>query len=285
MSEASERAGAFFGRRKGKKLRAGQDELVQSLLPAIRAVPGRDLPSQFPNQEARQTWLEIGFGGGEHLAAQARAHPDVNFLGCEPFVNGMAKLLAAIEHERLDNVRVWDDDVTELLPTLPDASFDRVYILYPDPWPKRRQRKRRLVSDEMLETLARVMKPGSRAALRQRHRRLYRLGARPSPALPAFPLESLSRRRLAPALRGLAGHPLRGQGDPRRPRAELPDLRPDLIPKASDPKVDCTFGIHPMLLFFVAMLGAEKWTRFSAPNDAPEGLWAVLFVGPLLFLP
>ena len=161
MSEASERAGAFFGRRKGKKLRAGQDDLVQNLLPSIRVVPGSDVPGQFPNRHARETWLEIGFGGGEHLAAQARTHRDVNIVGCEPFVNGMAKLLAVIEQERLDNIRVWDDDVTDLLPTLPDASFDRVYILYPDPWPKRRQRKRRLVSDENLEMLARVMKPGS----------------------------------------------------------------------------------------------------------------------------
>ena len=161
MSEASERAGAFFGRRKGKKLRAGQDELVQTLLPAIRVVPGGDLPGQFPNPNAPETWLEIGFGGGEHLAAQALAHRDINIVGCEPFVNGMAKLLAVIEQENLDNVRVWDDDVTDLLPTLPDASFDRVYILYPDPWPKRRQRKRRLVSEETLEMLARVMKPGA----------------------------------------------------------------------------------------------------------------------------
>ena len=161
MSEASERAGAFFGRRKGKKLRAGQDELVQTLLPAIRVVPGSSIPGQFQNPRARETWLEIGFGGGEHLAAQARTHRDANIIGCEPFVNGMAKLLAVIEHERLDNIRVWDDDVTDLLPTLPDASFDRVYILYPDPWPKRRQRKRRLVSDETLEMLARVMKPGA----------------------------------------------------------------------------------------------------------------------------
>jgi tRNA (guanine-N7-)-methyltransferase len=161
MSDASERTGAFFGRRKGKKLRAGQDELVQTLLPAIRVVPGRAPSGQFANEGARETWLEIGFGGGEHLAAQARAHRDINFIGCEPFVNGMAKLLAVIEHERLDNIRVWDDDVTDLLPTLPDASFDRVYILYPDPWPKRRQRKRRLVSDETLDLVARVMKPGA----------------------------------------------------------------------------------------------------------------------------
>jgi tRNA (guanine-N7-)-methyltransferase len=161
MSEAPEQTGAFFGRRKGKKLRAGQDDLVQNLLPAIRAIPGSAPSSQFPNANARETWLEIGFGGGEHLTAQARSHTDVNFIGCEPFVNGMAKLLAAVEHEKLSNIRVWDDDVTKLLPTLPDNSFDRVYILYPDPWPKRRQRKRRLVSDEMLVELARVMKPGA----------------------------------------------------------------------------------------------------------------------------
>jgi tRNA (guanine-N7-)-methyltransferase len=161
MSEAPERTGAFFGRRKGKKLRAGQDDLVQTLLPALRVKPGEAPSSGFADPQARETWLEIGFGGGEHLAAQARTHRDVNIVGCEPFVNGMAKLLAAIGQEGLDNIRVWDDDVTRLLPTLPDGSFDRVYILYPDPWPKRRQRKRRLVSDEMLDMLARVMRPGA----------------------------------------------------------------------------------------------------------------------------
>ena len=160
MSEASERAGAFFGRRKGKRLRAGQDDLVQNRLPALRVKPGAS-PSDLFADPSRETWLEIGFGGGEHLAAQARRHPDINFVGCEPFVNGMAKLLAVVDQEKLGNVRVWDEDVTDLLPTLPDSSFDRVYILYPDPWPKRRQRKRRLVSDETLEMLARVMKPGA----------------------------------------------------------------------------------------------------------------------------
>jgi len=162
MSAASERAGAFFGRRKGKKLRAGQEELVQTLLPALRVRPGLSPAELFPSDgPARPTWLEIGFGGGEHLAAQARAHRDVNFIGCEPFVNGMAKLLAVIDQEKLGNIRIWDEDVTDLLPTLPDACLDRVYILYPDPWPKRRQRKRRLVSDETLGELARVMRPGA----------------------------------------------------------------------------------------------------------------------------
>jgi tRNA (guanine-N7-)-methyltransferase len=163
MSAAAERAGAFFGRRKGKKLRAAQGDLIQNLLPSLRVTPGV-APSEIfpaPGGAARQTWLEIGFGGGEHLAAQARSHPNVNFIGCEPFVNGMAKLLAVIEPEKLENIRIWDEDVTDLLPTLPDACLDRVYILYPDPWPKRRQRKRRLVSDETLAELARVMRPGA----------------------------------------------------------------------------------------------------------------------------
>ena len=102
----------------------------------------------------RNLWLEIGFGGGEHLAAQARAHPDIGFIGCEPFVNGVAKLLAVIDGERLQNIRLWDRDATELISRLPPASLDRIYLLYPDPWPKRRQRKRRFVSDQTLAALA-----------------------------------------------------------------------------------------------------------------------------------
>jgi tRNA (guanine-N7-)-methyltransferase len=159
--QGSDRAGAFFGRRKGKRLRASHDRLVQTLLPALRVRLGAAPAAIFAGRDGAETWLEIGFGGGEHLAAQAQAHPQINFIGCEPFVNGMAKLLASIEHDKLDNIRIWDEDVTDLLPTLPDACLDRVYILYPDPWPKRRQRKRRLVSDDMLKELARVMRPGA----------------------------------------------------------------------------------------------------------------------------
>jgi tRNA (guanine-N7-)-methyltransferase len=106
-------------------------------------------------------WLEIGFGGGEHLAAQARAHPDIGFIGCEPFVNGIAKLLAVIDREGLANIRVWDADATRLIAMLPPGSIARASLLYPDPWPKRRHRKRRFISDESLETLARVMAPGA----------------------------------------------------------------------------------------------------------------------------
>jgi tRNA (guanine-N7-)-methyltransferase len=154
-----DRAGAFFGRRKGKRLRAGQDDLVQNLLPRLRVDPGGGLAAF--RERFSDLALEIGFGGGEHLAADARAHPDIGFIGCEPFVNGMAKLLAVVDQEGLSNIRLWDDDATDLLPNLLEGAFGRVSILYPDPWPKRRQRKRRIVSDETLSMLARVMRSGA----------------------------------------------------------------------------------------------------------------------------
>ena len=155
---------AFYGRRKGKRLRAGQEERLAGLLPRLRVAlppPGLalDPPGLFP-AAVDEVWLEIGFGGGEHLAAQAAAHPRVGILGCEPFVNGVVKLLRAVDEAGLSNVRVWDEDATDLIAALPEASVARVYLLYPDPWPKRRQRKRRFVSDESLVQIARVLRPG-----------------------------------------------------------------------------------------------------------------------------
>ena len=105
-------------------------------------------------------WVEIGFGGGEHLAGQALSNPDTGFLGCEPFENGAAKLLAIIAKAQLNNIRLHVGDAGELIDRLPSASVDRVYLLYPDPWPKRRQRKRRFISDGILKRLARVLIPG-----------------------------------------------------------------------------------------------------------------------------
>lgn len=154
-------SGAFYGRRKGKRLRQGQSERMGGLLPALRIdMDALGEPAKLFPRPVDEVWLEIGFGGGEHLLARARAHQNAGFIGCEPFVNGMAKLLAAIAGERLANIRLWPEDVTKLLPTLPDALFARVVILYPDPWPKRRQRKRRLVSETLLADLARVLRPG-----------------------------------------------------------------------------------------------------------------------------
>jgi tRNA (guanine-N7-)-methyltransferase len=158
-----EGAGAFYGRRKGKQLRPGQHRLVEELLPRLRiesASGPLDPGSLFPFVPSSIT-LEIGFGGGEHLATRARAHPDVGFIGCEPFVNGMAKLLAAIDDGKLRNIRLWDQDATGLIARLPEGSIDQVYLLYPDPWPKRRQRKRRFISDEHLSSLARLMRAGA----------------------------------------------------------------------------------------------------------------------------
>jgi tRNA (guanine-N7-)-methyltransferase len=140
-------------------LRATQDELVRTLLPRLRIDP--DDPIKAFDAPISAVWLEIGFGGGEHLAARARAHPEIGFIGCEPFVNGVAKLLGIIHRDKLRNIRIWDAEATELLGRLPSGSIAGTYLLYPDPWPKRRHRKRRFVSDENLPRLARVMAPGA----------------------------------------------------------------------------------------------------------------------------
>jgi tRNA (guanine-N7-)-methyltransferase len=157
----SERSGAFFGRRKGKALRAGQKDLFATLLPRLRVDPQGDLSAEsLFASPVRALWLEIGFGGGEHLLKEARANPDIGFIGCEPFVNGMAKLLAAIDRDNLTNIRLYDSDALDLLKQLPSAAFERVFLLYPDPWPKRRQRKRRFVSDETIGLIARILAEG-----------------------------------------------------------------------------------------------------------------------------
>jgi tRNA (guanine-N7-)-methyltransferase len=153
--------GSFFGRRKGPKLRAGQARALEQTLPRLRlpATLPDDLKDLFAHP-VREVRLEIGFGGAEHLLAAARAEPDVGFMGCEPFVNGMVKALAVIEAEGLANIRLWDEDASLLLPRLPDGSLARVDLFYPDPWPKRRQRKRRFVSPATLGQIARVLRPG-----------------------------------------------------------------------------------------------------------------------------
>jgi tRNA (guanine-N7-)-methyltransferase len=113
----------------------------------------------FPNNP-KQVWLEIGFGGGEHMAAQAAKHPDVVILGAEPFQNGVASALRHIDDAHLSNVRVHDGDVRELLGRMPDASLARAFILFPDPWPKSRHHKRRLVQADTVAELARLIRPG-----------------------------------------------------------------------------------------------------------------------------
>jgi tRNA (guanine-N7-)-methyltransferase len=154
----------FFGRRKGHPLRARQAELFETLLPRLAldlgAPPPGKLAALFPGP-VDEVRLEIGFGGAEHLIAQALAHPRTGFVGAEGFINGIAKALVAIDEQQLLNVRLFHGDAINLLDWLPAASIARVDLLYPDPWPKRRQRKRRFVSDEALGSLARVMRPGA----------------------------------------------------------------------------------------------------------------------------
>src|SRR3954454_15022705 len=153
----------FFGRRIGHPLRARQAELFSSLLPRLAldlsAPAPNDLASLFPTL-VEGVRLEVGFGGAEHLIAQAQAHPRTGFIGCEPFVNGMAKALVAIEDLGFANIRLHHGDAVELFAWLPPRSLTRVDLLYPNPWPKRRHWKRRFVSDANVAALARVLLTG-----------------------------------------------------------------------------------------------------------------------------
>jgi len=152
----------IFGRAKGKALRPAQSQRLADILPRIeidlerlKAGPAALFPAA-----PKRVVLEIGFGGGEHLAAMAKSEPESGFLGVEPFLNGVAKLLGQVEADNLQNLRLLRGDGREVLARLPDASLDAVYLLYPDPWPKRRQRKRRIVDPAFVAELARVIRPG-----------------------------------------------------------------------------------------------------------------------------
>lgn len=154
MSEPTEKRFQFYGRRKGKTLRRHHSVLMDQLLPHLRVGLGDPVSGM-----GERRWLEIGFGGGEHLAHQAQLHPDVSFIGAEPFVNGVAKMLALVEEMNLANVKIHDADARPLLEALPEAAFERIYLLYPDPWPKARHNKRRFVSPENLAQFHRILAP------------------------------------------------------------------------------------------------------------------------------
>jgi tRNA (guanine-N7-)-methyltransferase len=159
----------LYGRRRGKKLRAGQEGLLDTLLPKLLiTVPPEpqkiDLASLF-GAAREEIWLEVGFGAGEHLVWQAEHHPEVGLIGCEPFINGVAKCLAHIERTGVSNVRLFTDDARLVMTALPDRSLSRAFILFPDPWPKTRHHKRRFVQRANLDVLARLMKPGAELRL------------------------------------------------------------------------------------------------------------------------
>ncbi|UYN98899.1 MAG: tRNA (guanosine(46)-N7)-methyltransferase TrmB [Devosia sp.] len=151
---------AFFGRRSGKKLHGGQKAQVADLLPQVELHLGDGLDPRQIFPDAKRIVIEIGYGGGEHLARKAAEEPGTGFIGCEVFTGGIGKMVQAIEARALTNVRLYTDDALKLLMALPPASVDAVYLLYPDPWPKTRHHKRRFVSPVTLDELARVIRPG-----------------------------------------------------------------------------------------------------------------------------
>lgn len=154
--------GAFYGRRKGHALRKGQARLMSDVLPELAL----DLAKPAPNElrslftGAANVRLEIGFGGGEHLLHEAKRHPEIGYLGCDVYINGVAKLLAVIRAEGAGNIRLHHGDAEPLLDWLPEQSLARIDILYPDPWPKRRHWKRRFISADRIARMARVLAPG-----------------------------------------------------------------------------------------------------------------------------
>jgi tRNA (guanine-N7-)-methyltransferase len=150
----------IYGRRKGPKLSERQKGLRQTLLGDLAYHIDQEPLSQFPNN-VREVWLEVGFGAGEHLIWQAQAHSDIGMIGAEPYEMGVAKLLTKLEDSALNTVRIHEGDGGEIIAALPDASLSRFFLLFPDPWPKTRHHKRRFLQTEMLDSLARVLKPGA----------------------------------------------------------------------------------------------------------------------------
>ncbi len=159
----------FYGRVKGKALKPAQKRYLAEDLGGLvpRGVAADENPDRTPIDpgaifgDDRPLWLEVGFGGGEHMVHQAARAPDVGIIGCEPYINGVAMLLGKIRQAGVSNLRVYPWDVRDLFDVLPDACLARAFLLYPDPWPKARHHRRRFVTPEHLDPLARVLHPGA----------------------------------------------------------------------------------------------------------------------------
>ena len=201
----------LYGRRRGRPLRRQRSTLLETLLPKLQltapAAGGALEPASLFAGPKDDLWLEIGFGGGEHLAARAAAHPDIGFIGCEPFINGVASLLQHVEARHLANVRVVADDARPILDALPDRSVGRCFVLFPDPWPKLRHAQRRFVGPANLPRLTRVLKDGAELFC-----------ATDDPGLAGWMVEHAWRD---PDLEWLAARP----EDWRRPPADWPGTR------------------------------------------------------------
>lgn len=163
----------FYGRRKGRSFKSGQKTLLSSLLPKVeitedmvtRVSPDLSLPAllsifSFDKTDYKSIWFEIGFGGGEHLAQRAVDNPDIAFIGCEPFINGVCSLLKHINDKNIPNIRILPDDCRPLLEKLPDNILEKAFLLFPDPWPKLKHRERRFINPQSLKELTRLFKQG-----------------------------------------------------------------------------------------------------------------------------
>lgn len=168
-TDLKQRDRVFYGRRRGRRLRAGMEALLEERLPEMTvALPASGAlldPATLFSDAKRGYWLEIGFGGGEHLATQAKANPDIGFIGSEPFMNGVASLVRHCDDLDLANVRIYPDDVRDLLEVLPDGSLDRIAVLFADPWPKKRHHERRIVQHETIAEFHRLIRPGGELRL------------------------------------------------------------------------------------------------------------------------
>ncbi|MDT7934540.1 MAG: tRNA (guanosine(46)-N7)-methyltransferase TrmB [Sphingomonadaceae bacterium] len=176
----------LYGRRQGHALRPGQQRLLDELLPRVSVPAAGPLGAGALFGDDRPLALEIGFGAGEHLAAQAEAAPDTGFIGCEPFLNGVVGALAQIDRRGLANVRLYMGDALDVLERLPDASLARVFLLHPDPWPKARHAKRRFVNPGPLELLAAKLMPGAELRIGTDHPVYLRWTLMQMAAHPAF---------------------------------------------------------------------------------------------------
>ena len=167
MSRTSDHKQRVYGRRQGRPLNLERQQAVDELMPKLGinkelVTENADIvPYSLFSKEYKQIWMEIGFGNGEHLKGLMERHPDHGFIGGEPFVNGMAAFLRSIYETEHDNVRVWMDDAIRLVDSLTDHSLDGLYVLNPDPWPKKRHHKRRIINTYNMDRFARVLKPGA----------------------------------------------------------------------------------------------------------------------------
>ena len=159
----------FYGRRRGRPLNPGRRRALETILPTLSLPDGPVDPAALFGFDIKDLWLEIGFGTGEHPAWQAARHPRIGFIGAEPYINGAASLAARAAAEDLANLRIHNDDAAPLLDRLPAGALGRVFILFPDPWPKARHRHRRIVARPMLDRLARTMRDGAELRLATDH--------------------------------------------------------------------------------------------------------------------